>query len=1545
MTTKLRTSWAILLFIFSTISLISQPNYTANNRVTPYNGAFRSGMNVGYYPPWDNDNLAEIAAGNPEQHILGVGSKAFRPGMYEWILDYFGYDGNIRSFELYKKLGMTELTGILGVPTAAHRDNTQYCAGKPSEIFANLYQPIWKNGKVNEENYFAAYVYKLATTYKGQVRFWEVWNEPGFDYANVGWRGPGDPAGNWWDRNPNPCEYKLQAPIFNYIRILRISWEVIKSVDPDAYVVGSSFGFQSFLDAVLRNTDNPDGGKSTAEYPLGGGAYFDCISYHAYPHFDGGTIENGANTRNSDVAARGVLTKKRYFEQILENYGYGRNFPQKEWIVTEINVPRKQAGQNLGSVVAQRNFIPKAYILSALNGIRHLYWYNLGDEKPENQATDEFQSMGFYKSLEGMQPYNVVFNDAGYAHKTTTDFLHGATYDAQRTTALNLPNGVKGYAFKQQDGKFVYVLWAETKTDFSETANANYNFPNSLGFNTLYRYEWNFSKTRQSSTTSILGIALTGSPSFFTDSPVNTNITNATGAPDMAISVTSSSARYNQFKNMSFTVKAENRGNSDLQNANIRLNFDDAKWTLSGNLAEIGTYNSVSKLWTIPNALRGTSNTLTLTLAPKVNQGDISVSATLENTQPTDDNAANNTAGATVTPPGSYPKNQGSVDLEVINVAISPKQPDYEPNETISISYNYKNTGDGTIATAFQDALELVKSDGSSTRFLRNINQPIGLTGNARAEYGSEQYAVTLPNDLSDGTYQLRITLDNTNNVGETNENNNKGAFSFNVKRTNKQLLRVVGVSGASTASVGSTVTLSVIVKNDAGFPSQPDQIAIFQAVEPYCFSAPCSILQQQITNNTVQVPAIPSGGQVTVSATFTVSDVWNDGTPFGSLKHYGATSVAIVSQKDKGFLYDLKPILPTADLELTFSTNTPTYGADGKFQYRLTIKNKGAGVARDIRTILAYGNPPYLFNLPSKTTTLSNSRVENKYVSNWNSTVPTWIIEALQVGESTYVDIEMDLLSLLPAGFDVPEFYSVKPAIKSAFIKDPVFSNDNLEFVFRKKLNIGVTNPPNPNPTPTGNLELTVTADPATYLQWQPVTFKVIVKNNTNTAQSSIFKIDYPVDDLAFVMHKVVGGDYNYVSSNMTITNLAAGASATLDLTLFTRVKDKNLTLTAQQTSGGTLSKAVTITPIGSGTPTPTPSNGTYELNFTANPTTYNQWQPITYQVVLKNVSNATQNPTISLPFMSDDLAFTSSRASAGNYNFISGDWAIGTLAQGAAVTLDLTLFTRVKDKNLTLTATVKGNGLNKSVTITPASGVIAPPTTPTNPNPTTTGVDLEVKLVATPANFDIYKNVIFRTTVTNRGQQTASDVKITLKTPKDLVFTDVKTASGKFTWYFKTWDVGTLAGGATATLDLTLFTLATAPQKVFAQVTNETQKDFDSTPNNNSTDNPVEDDEAAVTITSLAARSGEAARNISMKAYPSPTIDYLNIEIMANMAENADLFVYNISGELVMRRAITLQLGENMQTLDVTSLSEGVYMVAIYKASGGLQWVKFER
>ena len=537
---KQKTNLLTAFLIFCCLSLFSQINYTANDFITPYEGFFRQGVNPGYYgPKWDDSTLGDIMAGNNAAEVEGVGVKAIRGSLPESIGLVFGYDIWKDKYEYNAALGLTDNTLFLGVAHPDHRDPVDYCPSDDAQtdMFANLYEPIWDGGAngtaVNENNYYAKYVFDVVSRLKDNVKFWEIWNEPGFDYSGVkGWLAKGQP-GNWWDNNPDPCDYKLRAPVFHYIRTLRISYEVIKTLAPDDYVVVSGVGYDSFLDVILRNTDNPVDGAETNAYPLKGGAYFDILGFHAYPHFDGSTRYWDSNiggfvySRHSDAAADALESARDRRQDLLAKYGYdGITYPKKEWIITEVNAPRRQYNYDWGTNESQKNYLMKAVVKSMQLDFVQMHVWNLAEINVEPAASNEFDLMGFYKNLNNVETYNQEVLPSGIGYKTTSDFLFETIYDPARTAQMNLPNTVGGGAFRKTDGTYVYALWAKTQIDQSEFGSVSFSFPSSFGFSQINKYNWDYSQTKNQTLLSPNNLLLNASPSFyvFSNDASNTSI-------------------------------------------------------------------------------------------------------------------------------------------------------------------------------------------------------------------------------------------------------------------------------------------------------------------------------------------------------------------------------------------------------------------------------------------------------------------------------------------------------------------------------------------------------------------------------------------------------------------------------------------------------------------------------------------------------------------------------------------------------------------------------------------------------------------------------------------------------------------------------------------------------------------------------------------------------------------------------------------------------------------------------------------------------------
>jgi hypothetical protein len=535
----------IVFVLYISISY-SQVNFTANTTVPGYFGVFNYGYNPGYYPPFNDAQLANLG--------IAAGSHSLRGSLYDWFLVTYGLGTRTADFAYYgNSLGMTDLTLFLSGPSNAHRDPLKYgtCTYQ-SNMFKNMYAPIWDGGKngtaVNDTNYFAKYVYEVVTTYGANIKFYEIWNEPDFTYNTTAANALPGTSGNWWQNNPNPCDLaNTRAPAFLYNRLLRIGYEVIKYYNPKAFIATGGIGYSSYLDVILRNTDNPVDGSVTSNYPLKGGAYFDVLSYHSYPQYDTQYWSNTKNafvySRNSDSASDSVFTFKDELEKVLFSRGYnGTTYPKKHVILTETNIPRRHyPGVNqIGSSTAQRNFIVKTMVKAQQNNLKQVYVYVIGDSQDSaNSVPDGFDLMGLYLNLNKSTPSTAKLSPTGKALKTLSTLVFGYTYDSLKTYKLLLPSSISGGVFTKSGNKDVYVLWAKTIIDNSEVALAKYSFPSALSVTGYTSKSWDHATTYLSSTFSGHTVTLTGSPVFITLSQLTTT--------SIAVSTTSSTQTTTSF--------------------------------------------------------------------------------------------------------------------------------------------------------------------------------------------------------------------------------------------------------------------------------------------------------------------------------------------------------------------------------------------------------------------------------------------------------------------------------------------------------------------------------------------------------------------------------------------------------------------------------------------------------------------------------------------------------------------------------------------------------------------------------------------------------------------------------------------------------------------------------------------------------------------------------------------------------------------------------------------------------------------------------------
>lgn len=174
---------------------------------------------------------------------------------------------------------------------------------------------------------------------------------------------------------------------------------------------------------------------------------------------------------------------------------------------------------------------------------------------------------------------------------------------------------------------------------------------------------------------------------------------------------------------------------------------------------------------------------------------------------------------------------------------------------------------------------------------------------------------------------------------------------------------------------------------------------------------------------------------------------------------------------------------------------------------------------------------------------------------------------------------------------------------------------------------------------------------------------------------------------------------------------------------------------------------------------------------------------------------------------------------------------------------------------------------------------------------------IDLELSIISSKNTLDIYTTVVFDIDLTNNGAGTAGDIEVNVPVPDGWAFTSDNAIDGDYNLADRTWSIPLLASGATARMQLTLFILqANNPSTIFTQVTAATGLDADSSPNNNSTQVPVEDDEAAVTLSPPGA--GPQDQTINFPAIGDKDSDEVPFTVAASASSGLPVTLEIVSG-----------------------------------------------
>lgn len=127
---------------------------------------------------------------------------------------------------------------------------------------------------------------------------------------------------------------------------------------------------------------------------------------------------------------------------------------------------------------------------------------------------------------------------------------------------------------------------------------------------------------------------------------------------------------------------------------------------------------------------------------------------------------------------------------------------------------------------------------------------------------------------------------------------------------------------------------------------------------------------------------------------------------------------------------------------------------------------------------------------------------------------------------------------------------------------------------------------------------------------------------------------------------------------------------------------------------------------------------------------------------------------------------------------------------------------------------------------------------------------IDLELSLSQPNSNPSQWSSYTVTATLENNGDIPATGVQVSFSKPSGVVYTggnEFDASQGSFSPNGdEVWTIGTIAPGASATLDVNYFLLNSSSPLAFAEVSTANEPDIDSTPGNGTSPTPNEDDEA---------------------------------------------------------------------------------------------------
>jgi len=278
-------------------------------------------------------------------------------------------------------------------------------------------------------NDWVEYCRRVATRYKGKVRYYEIWNEPN-------------------NADLLPRGYFFHAPAETYFEMLKLAAKAIREADPNALILAPSVTghYFPFLKRIME---------------MGGGDYFDILTIHTYA--SPFSPEMGYQF-NAEKSYKSRVDRTR---EIMRSYGHG----DKPIWNTEVGYHNGRFARIAGFPIVQDQIAAEA-----LPG-RWPNWHTGWDFRPADPRraaafTARFHILTLVYGVQRIFFHDRLFYDGAGLREpfviapalgAASYFLNGVTFKE----SFDFHKDVQAHGFKMADGRYLLTVWRVEQEDLT----------------------------------------------------------------------------------------------------------------------------------------------------------------------------------------------------------------------------------------------------------------------------------------------------------------------------------------------------------------------------------------------------------------------------------------------------------------------------------------------------------------------------------------------------------------------------------------------------------------------------------------------------------------------------------------------------------------------------------------------------------------------------------------------------------------------------------------------------------------------------------------------------------------------------------------------------------------------------------------------------------------------------------------------------------------------------------------------------------------------